>query len=543
MEVEMKMVKSLLLGTAAGLVAVAGAQAADMPVKAAPVLFVKICSLYGDGYYYIPGTATCIKIGGYLRLQTEAHSGSSGIAWGSGNVTGMARFNRVDTNDINYTLRGLITLDVRDQTEYGTLRSYIRAGWDARAPDRTEAGTSPCNNSTANNCLAYWDRAFIQWAGFTVGKAQSFFDLFTQGGAYSYLNTRTSGDTGAGGELVWAYTAQFGGGLSATFSAEDPNGHNKANTVNTSVAGFFTSGSNGVSIASSNGLANMGGAINGLNNGFRVPDLVFNARVDQAWGFFGVSAALHDISANYYSVGPDNCAIAQCVNNGHPADQYGYAFAVGGLLNLPNNDIIGANFVWARGAIGYVQDMNNYDIFDNSNRRSIAWGVDGIFTNGGEIERTEGWSINAAYQHFWSPKWRTSFWAGYAAISYNGTATALINQGFGAGNICNPTVFNSPGATGATFTNVVPLAGNSCSPNYSFWQVGARTQWNPHPLLDIGLELFWTQYNTAYKGPVAWTAVNARPACTFGTGGAAPCVFDDIGVWSALFRWQRNFYP
>src|SRR6201997_3863621 len=67
MEVEMKMVKSLLLGTAAGLVAVAGAQAADMPVKAAPVQYVKICTLYGDGFYYIPGTDTCIKIGGYIR--------------------------------------------------------------------------------------------------------------------------------------------------------------------------------------------------------------------------------------------------------------------------------------------------------------------------------------------------------------------------------------------------------------------------------------------------------------------------------------------
>src|SRR5436190_18317336 len=65
MEVEMKMVKSLLLGTAAGLVAVAGAQAADMPVKAAPVQYVKICSLYGDGFYYIPGTDTCLKLGGY----------------------------------------------------------------------------------------------------------------------------------------------------------------------------------------------------------------------------------------------------------------------------------------------------------------------------------------------------------------------------------------------------------------------------------------------------------------------------------------------
>ena len=45
----MKMVKSLLLGSAAGLVAVSGAQAADLPVKAKPVEYVKICSLYGAG--------------------------------------------------------------------------------------------------------------------------------------------------------------------------------------------------------------------------------------------------------------------------------------------------------------------------------------------------------------------------------------------------------------------------------------------------------------------------------------------------------------
>jgi hypothetical protein len=60
--------KTLLLGTAAGLAGVAGAQAADMPVKAAPVQYVKICSLYGDGFYYIPGTDTCLKLGGYLRV-------------------------------------------------------------------------------------------------------------------------------------------------------------------------------------------------------------------------------------------------------------------------------------------------------------------------------------------------------------------------------------------------------------------------------------------------------------------------------------------
>ena len=72
----MKMVKSLLLGSAAGLVAVAGAQAADLPVKAKAVEYVKICSLYGVGYYYIPGTDTCIKIGGYVRY--EAYHNEAG---------------------------------------------------------------------------------------------------------------------------------------------------------------------------------------------------------------------------------------------------------------------------------------------------------------------------------------------------------------------------------------------------------------------------------------------------------------------------------
>ncbi len=70
----MKMVKSLLLGSAAGLVAVAGAQAADLPVKAKPVQYVKICSLYGAGFYYIPGTDTCLKIGGWVRQYLGVNS-------------------------------------------------------------------------------------------------------------------------------------------------------------------------------------------------------------------------------------------------------------------------------------------------------------------------------------------------------------------------------------------------------------------------------------------------------------------------------------
>ena len=48
-----------------------GAQAADLPVKAKPVEYVKICSLYGAGFYYIPGTDTCIRIGGHIRAEVS----------------------------------------------------------------------------------------------------------------------------------------------------------------------------------------------------------------------------------------------------------------------------------------------------------------------------------------------------------------------------------------------------------------------------------------------------------------------------------------
>ena len=67
-----------------------------MPVKAAPVQYVKICSLYGDGFYYIPGTDTCIKMGGYLRVQAEYNMGGGGVAIGNntGGEAAQGRYTR-----------------------------------------------------------------------------------------------------------------------------------------------------------------------------------------------------------------------------------------------------------------------------------------------------------------------------------------------------------------------------------------------------------------------------------------------------------------
>src|SRR4051794_25767101 len=273
MEVEMKMVKSLLLGTAAGLVAVAGAQAADMPVKAAPVQYVKICSLYGDGFYYIPGTDTCLKLGGYLRVQAEYNAGAGGIVVGNGaQEAGHGRFTPGATHHNTHPVRAAATTNTspaargvpagagRQRTECGRLRTSIRFGVPNEPPAGTGGGSTPS---------AFWDRAFMQFAGFTVGRSQSFFDLFTYGGAYSYHNVRVSGDTGASGQNLWAYTAQFGNGFSGTLSLEDPATRKVNGTVDVTNTngglGFFAF--NGV-VANDNGLT-----IN-PTFGFRVPDVV-----------------------------------------------------------------------------------------------------------------------------------------------------------------------------------------------------------------------------------------------------------------------------
>ena len=162
----MKMVRSLLLGSAAGIVAVSGAQAADMPVKAKPVEYVKICALYGAGYYYLPGTDICVKHGAYVRYQTYygvgGNSTTGPMVGPAGQNTRLQGFGQ----DYQMRARAVYTLDARTQTEYGTLRAYVLIGatWD-----------SPLVQSVAGNqATLYATRAFIQFAGFTVGRATSF---------------------------------------------------------------------------------------------------------------------------------------------------------------------------------------------------------------------------------------------------------------------------------------------------------------------------------------------------------------------------------
>src|SRR5271156_1095595 len=116
----MRAMKGLLLGTAAGLFAVASAQAADLPVKAKPVEYVKICSLYGAGFFYIPGTDTCLKIGGFARVDVIANGNSDF----SGNSAGAGGAQNRFTDGFLWRSRDDLTIDTRTVTEYGVVRTF-----------------------------------------------------------------------------------------------------------------------------------------------------------------------------------------------------------------------------------------------------------------------------------------------------------------------------------------------------------------------------------------------------------------------------------
>src|SRR5262249_20273545 len=158
--------KKFLLGSAATIVVATGAPAADLPVKAKPIEYVKVCSLYVAGFWYVPGTDTCLKVGSYIRVQTSWNAEGGGIATGFGTAGGQQT--RTDTSDLNFRTRAALSVDLRTQTKYGTLRSYLEVGAEY---------TTSSTPTTAN--AVFFDRGFIQFAGFTAGPIRSHFDLNT----------------------------------------------------------------------------------------------------------------------------------------------------------------------------------------------------------------------------------------------------------------------------------------------------------------------------------------------------------------------------
>lgn len=203
--------KTLLLGSAAVIGFSGASQAADLSVMAVePVDYVRICDAFGDGYWYIPGTDTCIALGGYVRWQVEFSDPDTTIGNDDDNDT---------THYSNWVMktRAVLTVEARTQTDWGPLVSFIEY------ESNFSKGTKSPNVGTED--------AFLSLGPVTMGRFQSLFD---PGGGYvgPYgLDDGLSGGTAITDtktlqvQLAWAFN-----GFGIMLSAEDPNYRSSANS-------------------------------------------------------------------------------------------------------------------------------------------------------------------------------------------------------------------------------------------------------------------------------------------------------------------------
>jgi hypothetical protein len=523
----MKLLRGLLLGSATALVSVVSAQAADLPGK--PIDYVRICDAYGAGFFFIPGTDTCLKVGGLALSEVRSYDasysvspiGGTGTNSGIGNSTanpfaktgafravgGSSAFGYVPTgtqysngrsrDDYGWDSLGRIELDARTGTPYGVLRSFIRVdafvgSGTANTGALTTGGSfisgSSLYNTTAGNGATrettIVNKAFIQFAGLTAGRAQSMFDFYAN--AYNYQ--KIAGST-ATTQLI-AYTATLGNifnGLSATLSVEDENARQAA--IGSTIAG-------GPSVAVPTRVIGgiQGSSFTATPAGTAWPDIVGNIRVDQPWGAVQLSAAGHEARGSLFSSNGFATVSAPTVPLGtsyaftaNTSNAYGWAIQGGVQLNVPYlsaGDKLWLQAAYEKGALGYIWGDNLSSSYGavNGNRfygsgytpadTSAGWNTnlyDCVFTLSGSCEQQSGWAVVGAYKHYWLPTLASAVFGSYAQINYSNNALAAFG-----------------GAVGVT--------------NLKTARVGTNLVWTPIKGFDIGAEFMYV--NVTQSRPV-----------------------------------------
>jgi hypothetical protein len=429
----MTLMKSLLLGSAAGIVAVASAQAADLPTrKGAPAVeYVKVCSISVNGKpivgFTIPGSDTCLKLTGYVTGQVEGGNLKTGqtLIYGPGGAappgTQIAS-GTIGRDEFGYTTRLNFGADVVSNTAYGPLLAHFEMQFE------NGSGFDTTGNA------AYINLAYVTWAGITAGKAPSFYS-FTGGGP-AWANFFSPDMQGFNQPDVMAYTASFGGGFSATIAVQAP--------------GSNGSSGGGTRLGEVNGPSQ-----NGINqgtdftfNGERYPDVIGNVKVSQGWGSAQVAGVGH-----YVNVTGFNGVVQQkwgygvdaCVSFNLPSFGAGDQFTITGAYTRNATIFSGINDgMW--GETG--QDVNG-----NGQGVAIADTYENL--NGTSWATPTAWSIAADMDHHFSPEFSISPEVAYAAIRWSGT-------------------------------NAFSVVSNSSS-----WIGGAVAHWDPVKNLDFEFELLY----------------------------------------------------
>ena len=516
----MTMIKSLVLGSAAGLIALSGAQAADLPVKAKAVEYVRICSLYGAGFFYIPGTDTCIKLGGYLRVDTTFNGATYGGPSWSGDLGQGNRYR----DYFSSRSRMALTVDTRTATEYGVVRTFGQADFQfnnfGTSNPSNSIGTATGLNanllSTAGGGYVAVEMVFIQFAGFTFGKSASAYATPWNGYPGNNNSFLMGGADYVTGVNNIQYTAQFGNGVSGTIGLDDPTVFNRTVVGNLSL-GLPAAGT---------------GVPTNAYGGTHAPDIVGNIRVDQAWGLFQISGMAHLVNASYNILGAGGVPTALSEISGHPEDKWGGAvMAALQIKNLPTGagDDIKIDVSYAKGdtkaVISTSSASPNFAMFGSTGLggayQSIGFGQtsDAVYVPGGELKLVDSWGIRGAFNHNWDPYWSTSLWGSYASVRYGGNSLDILSA---KGQFCAS--FNFGKAVSADY---------SCNPDYNIAQVGVVTRWTPVKNLTFSAEVGAFFLDQKFTGAAVLAATAPKPTTVY--------EFKDQSTVFLNVRAQRNF--
>jgi len=171
-------IKTLLLGTATAFVAVSGAQAADLAV-AEPVEYVKVCDAYGAGYFYIPGSDTCLKIGGYVKSYIDFYDNKT--------TSGGHPSNYVWTTETS------VNVTAQSMTDIGLLTGWI----DYRA-----------KKSSNVDGHAYVDSAYLKAGPIKMGY---FTNIYYYGGAFGEIGPGADYDATDNSDNQLVFSTSMGG--------------------------------------------------------------------------------------------------------------------------------------------------------------------------------------------------------------------------------------------------------------------------------------------------------------------------------------------
>ena len=514
----MKMVKSLILGSAAGLIAMGGAQAADLPVKAKAVEYVRICSLYGAGFFYIPGTDTCIKLGGYLRVDTTFNGTTyGGPAWNGD----LGQGNRYRDYFVSRS-RMALTVDTRTATEYGVVRTFGQGDFQFdNFNNGTRNPTIPFNStqlSGAGGGYVAVEMVFIQFAGFTFGKSASAYATPWNGYPGNNNSFLMGGPDYVTGVNNIQYTAQFGNGVSASIGLDEPNVFGRTSLLHLGVPG-----ASGFASVGSNAYA-----------GIWVPDIVGNIRVDQAWGLFQIAGRLHHVNASYNTLGAGGVPTNASELSGHPESKWGGSVTAAlQIKNLPTGagDDIKIDATYAKGATKSVVSTSggspSFVMFGDTGvaggYQSIGFGqtADGVYLPGVTegIKLVDSWGIRGAFNHNWDPYWSTSLWGSYGQVRYGGS---VLDGTSAKGAWC--AVYTAGKAVSADY---------SCNPDFNFAQVGLVTRWTPVKNLTFSAEVGAFFLDQKFTGSAILTPTAPKPTAIY--------EYRDQSTVFLNVRAQRNF--